>query len=155
MAPGRGIQIKRVYEPPSRLDGRRVLVERLWPRGMRSADLALDDWMKAVAPSPALRTWYGHDPEKWPEFRRRYLAELDRSGAWQELLDLARQGPVTLLYSARDPQRNSALVLRDFLMARLRRTAAGGRGRAARAVGRSRRPSGSPGRGRGRGQKTS
>jgi uncharacterized protein YeaO (DUF488 family) len=115
------IRIKRVYEAPSPDDGTRVLVERLWPRGMTRAALALDHWLKEVAPSPALRVWYGHDPAKWAAFRRRYTAELDRSGAWRPLLELAGRGPLTLLYSARDPERNSALVLRDYLRRRLRR----------------------------------
>lgn len=113
------IRAKRVYEPPSRSDGTRILVERLWPRGMRKADLVLDEWMREVAPSPALRTWYGHDPAKWPEFRRRYTAELDRTRAWLPLLDLATRGPLTLLYSARDEERNSAVLLRAYLLRRL------------------------------------
>lgn len=108
--------VKRVYEPRSGVDGTRILVERLWPRGMRKADLALDGWMKEAAPSPALRTWYGHDPKKWPEFRRRYTAELDRTRAWTPLRDLAARGPLTLLYSARDEERNSAVLLRDYLL---------------------------------------
>lgn len=113
------IRIKRVYEPPSRADGARVLVERLWPRGMRKADLLLDAWMKEVAPSPQLRAWYGHDPEKWPEFRRRYIAELTRTRAWMPLIDLAARKPLTLLYSARDEEHNSAVLLRDYLRRRL------------------------------------
>lgn len=112
--------VKRVYEPRSGVDGTRILVERLWPRGMRKADLALDGWMKEAAPSPALRTWYGHDPKKWPEFRRRYTAELDRTRAWTPLRDLAARGPLTLLYSARDEERNSAVLLRDYLLRRPR-----------------------------------
>ncbi|HXF82539.1 MAG TPA: DUF488 domain-containing protein [bacterium] len=114
------IRIKRVYEAPSPDDGTRVLVERLWPRGMSRATLVLDRWMKEVAPSPALRAWYGHEPAKWAAFRRRYIAELNRSGAWRPLLELAGRRPLTLLYSARDPERNSALVLRDYLRQRLR-----------------------------------
>lgn len=152
MIPIPRITIKRVYEPPSPDDGSRILVERLWPRGMRKTDLALDRWLKAVAPSPALRAWYGHEPAKWPEFRRRYLAELRRTEAWRPLLDLARQGPLTLLYSARDPERNSALVLRDFLADRLRPAGSAGRGRAgdspgraSRRAGRRRRPRGGGG----------
>ncbi len=114
------VQIKRVYEAPSRNDGTRILVERLWPRGMRKTDLQLDAWMKGVAPSPLLRTWYGHVPARWEEFRRRYIAELDRSGAWRPLCDLARKKRLTLLYGARDEQRNSALLLRDYLVQKLR-----------------------------------
>src|SRR5689334_5625847 len=82
-------------------DGRRVLVERLWPRGVTKARLRLDEWAKDLAPSPALRRWFGHDPERWPEFRRRYLAELRaRPAAWQPLLAAARRGRVTLIYAA-------------------------------------------------------
>lgn len=115
------VQIKRVYEAPARDDGQRILVERLWPRGFTKDALRLDDWAKDVAPSHALRGWFAHDPRKWEEFRRRYRAELDaRTDAWQPLLEAARRGPVTLLFSARDPERNSAVVLRDYLEARVR-----------------------------------
>lgn len=114
------IQTKRVYDPPSRTDGTRILVDRLWPRGMRKVDLALDAWMKEVAPGPRLRAWYGHDPTKWAEFRRRYTAELDRTEAWSTLLELARRRPLTLLFSARDEQRNSALVLRDYVLRKMK-----------------------------------
>jgi uncharacterized protein YeaO (DUF488 family) len=113
------IRIKRVYEPVARDDGRRFLVERLWPRGITKEALAAEAWVKEVAPSQELRKWYGHRVELWEEFRRRYLAELEANpGAWEPLLEAARRGPTTLLYAARDPEHNSALVLRDFLEAR-------------------------------------
>lgn len=114
------IRIKRVYEPPAPDDGARFLVERLWPRGQTKAALALDAWLRDVAPSTALRQWFGHDPAKWAEFRQRYRAELAADpAAWCPLLEAARQGPVTLLYSARDTAHNGALVLRDFLREQL------------------------------------
>ena len=114
------IRIKRVYESPSRGDGRRILVERLWPRGMRKDALEADGWQKEVAPSPELRKWYAHRVERWPEFVRRYRAELDaHPDTWQPLLAAARKGKLTLLYSARDVEHNSAVVLRDYLTERL------------------------------------
>jgi uncharacterized protein YeaO (DUF488 family) len=112
------IGIKRTYEPVSPSDGWRVLVERLWPRGMRKEDLQLSAWEKDVAPSPALRKWYSHDVSRWPEFQRRYRQELDQNPeAWRPILDVARSRQVTLLFSARDVEHNSAVVLRDYLMA--------------------------------------
>lgn len=114
------IQVKRVYDPPALDDGRRILVERLWPRGLRKADLALDRWTKELGASDGLRRWFGHSPEKWPEFQRRYWAELAQHPEHCEiLLDLARQEPVTLLFSARDTARNNAVALRAFLLERL------------------------------------
>jgi uncharacterized protein YeaO (DUF488 family) len=116
------IRIKRVYDPASRDDGRRILVERLWPRGFARDALAADGWQKEVAPSSDLRKWYGHRVERWPEFVRRYRAELDaHPDAWQPLLAAARKGRLTLLYSARDVEHNSAVVLRDYLTERMRR----------------------------------
>jgi uncharacterized protein YeaO (DUF488 family) len=113
------LQIKRAYEPPARNDGRRILVERLWPRGMKKEELVADAWLKDVAPSPALRRWFGHRVERWDEFRRRYRKELDaRPGTWEPLRSAARRGRVTLLYSAHDTLHNSALVLRDYLARR-------------------------------------
>ena len=114
------IQIKRVYEPATPEDGRRFLVERLWPRGVRTEAAAIESWLKDVSPSPDLRAWYGHDPEKWEEFQQRYRQELlANPDAWQPLLDAARAGQVTLVYSARDPDRNSAALLKAFLEERL------------------------------------
>jgi uncharacterized protein YeaO (DUF488 family) len=108
------IRIKRTYEPPARSDGRRILVERLWPRGMKKESLAADAWMKDVAPSTKLRKWFDHRVERWEEFCRRYRAELDANpAAWKPLLEAA--GTVTLLYSAHDTVHNGAVVLRDYL----------------------------------------
>lgn len=114
------IRLKRAYEPAARTDGRRVLVERLWPRGVSKARLRLDEWLKDVAPSAELRRWYGHVPERWPEFRRRYYAELRANpGAWQSLLARSRRGRVTLIYAAHDLEHNGALALKAFLDRRL------------------------------------
>ena len=110
------IRIKRAYEGPARTDGRRILVERLWPRGVKKEALAADAWMKEVAPSTQLRQWFGHRPERWQEFRRRYRAELDANpAAWKPILEAARSGTVTLLYGARDTVHNGAVVLREYL----------------------------------------
>jgi uncharacterized protein YeaO (DUF488 family) len=110
------IQIKRVYEPAEPGDGARFLVERLWPRGMKKAALEMEGCLKDVAPSTALRQWFGHDPARWAEFQRRYAAELDAApDAWAPLVAAARRGMVTLLYSARDTEHNAALALRDYL----------------------------------------
>ncbi|HLS82447.1 MAG TPA: DUF488 domain-containing protein [Steroidobacter sp.] len=114
------IRIKRTYDPVERVDGRRILVERLWPRGVKKAALEMDEWRKDVAPSTALRQWFGHRPERWPEFRRRYESELRGNiAAWSPILEAARNGTVTLLYSAHDVEHNSAVVLRDFLIGQL------------------------------------
>ena len=113
------IRIKRAYEPSEPADGKRFLVERLWPRGMKKEALAMDGWLKEVAPSPELRKWFGHRPERYEEFRRRYRGELDsKADAWRPILSEARHGPVTLLYSAHDTEHNGALVLRDYLAER-------------------------------------
>lgn len=110
------IRTKRVYEPAEASDGTRFLVERLWPRGVRKADLELTAWIKDVAPSADLRHWFAHDPAKWEEFQRRYAAELDaHPSAWQPILAAARQGPVTLLYSAHDTEHNNAVALKACL----------------------------------------
>jgi uncharacterized protein YeaO (DUF488 family) len=116
------IRIKRTYDAPERGDGQRFLVERLWPRGMKKEALALDAWLKDVAPSSELRKWFGHRVERWDEFERRYREELSENPeSWQPILEAARRGAVTLLYSAHDTEHNGALVLRDFLAAREKR----------------------------------
>jgi uncharacterized protein YeaO (DUF488 family)/alkylated DNA nucleotide flippase Atl1 len=109
------IRIKRVYDPPSRADGVRVLVDRLWPRGISKAAARVDAWMKDLAPSAALRTWFGHDPARWPEFRRRYRRELAATDARHELLAMADHQPLTLLFAAKDPDHNNAVVLREHV----------------------------------------
>ena len=110
------IRLKRAYEPAAPEDGTRLLVERLWPRGLSKERAAVDLWLKEVAPGPGLRRWFGHDPQKWDEFRRRYRAELrKRPEELERLRRLARSGPVTFVFAARDPERNSAALLRDFL----------------------------------------
>jgi uncharacterized protein YeaO (DUF488 family) len=113
------IRLKRAYDPPARGDGARILVERLWPRGVRKEALALDLWLKDIAPSPALRTWFGHEPSRFGEFVRRYHAELEaNAAAVDELRSWLRKGRVTFVYAARDPEMNSARVLRDWLRGR-------------------------------------
>jgi uncharacterized protein YeaO (DUF488 family) len=115
------IRLKRAYEPAATSDGLRVLVERLWPRGVSKARLRLDEWVKEVAPSAALRRWFGHRPERWPEFRRRYYAELRaRPAAWRPLLSAAKRRRVTFVYAAHDLQHNAALALKAFLDRRIR-----------------------------------
>ena len=111
------IQLKRAYEPPARSDGERVLVERLWPRGLTKARAALDLWPKDVAPSPELRKWFGHEPARWPEFQKRYGRELrDQPELTEQIKQLEKEhGVVTLVFSARDAERNQAVVLRDYL----------------------------------------
>jgi len=113
------VRIKRVYDPPESSDGRRFLVERLWPRGMKKEALAIDAWSKDVAPSTELRKWFGHQVERWEDFRRRYRDELAANPAtWEPIMEAAKRGPVTLLYSAHDTEHNGALVLREYLVER-------------------------------------
>ena len=108
--------LKRVYDPASAEDGFRCLVDRLWPRGVKKEAFHLTRWMKDLAPSPPLRTWFGHEPAKWGEFRSRYRAELkNKSEMLEPLLQAVKKQNVTLLYAARDPQINHALVLKQFL----------------------------------------
>ncbi len=112
--------LKRAYESASRQDGKRFLVERLWPRGVRKDALKLEAWLKDAAPSAELRRWFGHDPEKWDEFQRRYARELDcRPAAWEAILNAARHGRVTLVYSSRDTAHNNAVALARYLQGRL------------------------------------
>jgi uncharacterized protein YeaO (DUF488 family) len=116
------VRLKRAYERPSTEDGTRILIDRLWPRGVSKENAALGLWMKDIAPSAALRTWFGHDPARWQEFRRRYVDEIRRNAVlFGELRTLARQGPITLVYSAHDEAHNDAVVLRDLLLGRAAR----------------------------------
>jgi uncharacterized protein YeaO (DUF488 family) len=110
---------KRAYSLPDPSDGFRVLVDRLWPRGLRKEDARIDLWLKEVAPSPALRRWFGHDPARWREFRRRYFRELDANAAVvEELRDRARKRTVTLVYAAKDEEHSHALALEEYLRGR-------------------------------------
>jgi uncharacterized protein YeaO (DUF488 family) len=116
------IRVKRVYDKPVPSDGSRLLVDRIWPRGLKKNGLPLDGWIKEVAPSDRLRKWFGHDPKKWKEFRKRYFAELRvKPETWQPIRESARRSDVTLLYGARDSERNNAVALRDFLTVKLRK----------------------------------
>ena len=118
------IRTKRGYDPISRTDGRRFLVERLWSRGLTKAKLHVEAWLKEVGPSTELRKWFAHDPEKWDTFRRRYARELDsRPEAWQPIVSAARRGTVTLVYSSHDAQHNNAVALQQYLRAKARRPA--------------------------------
>jgi uncharacterized protein YeaO (DUF488 family) len=111
------IHLKRVYDPPSKSDGYRILVERLWPRGLTKERAAVDLWMKEIAPSPELRKWFGHDPAKWDEFSQRYLHELKKNKeATDRLSELVEShDPITFVYAARDEQHNSARLLKEFM----------------------------------------
>ena len=111
------VKLKRAYEPPAVEDGTRILVDRLWPRGIKKADAALDLWMKDVAPSTGLRQWFGHETDRWQEFRRRYVDELrQKSDLVDELRALARKGPITLVFGAHDQTHNDAMVLKEILL---------------------------------------
>lgn len=116
--PASHVQIKRAYEPPAPEDGTRILIDRLWPRGVKKEALALDQWNKELAPSTALRQWFGHDPALWTEFQRRYAAELQpQTEQMDALRALARKGRVTLVYGAHDEAHNNAVVVRALLLA--------------------------------------
>src|SRR5438874_6674748 len=112
------LRLKRVYEPPMPEDGERILVERLWPRGLRKEEARLSAWLKDLAPSTELRQWFGHEPERWEEFRQRYQSELmagDKQPLLRDLASKAKKDNVTLVYAARDEQHNGALVLKDVV----------------------------------------
>jgi uncharacterized protein YeaO (DUF488 family) len=116
------LKIKRVYESPEASDGTRFLVDRLWPRGIKKENLKMETWLKDVAPSPELRKSFAHDPAKWKEFEKRYRAELKANReAWKPILEAAKRGNATLLYSARDTEHNSAVLLKKFLEAKLKK----------------------------------
>ena len=117
------ILLKRAYDRSTRADGKRLLVERLWPRGIKKSALPLDDWVKDIAPSTELRKWFSHDPAKWAEFRRRYQAELaTKPEIWKPLLETARKSTITLVYSSHDAEHNNAVVLKEFLESRASKT---------------------------------
>lgn len=110
------VKTKRVYDPPSRSDGYRVLVDAIWPRGLKKEDARLDEWMKHIAPTTALRQWFGHDPARWEQFKKKYQRELaDKSESLALLRRRARSGSVTLLFAARDEEHNNAVVLKQVL----------------------------------------
>ncbi len=111
------VKLKRAYEAPAPEDGTRILIDRLWPRGVRKTDAAIDEWVKEIAPSTGLRKWFGHDPDRWPEFRRRYQSEIrQHPDEFGRLRALAARGPITLVFSAHDEAHNDAVVLRDLLL---------------------------------------
>ena len=113
------LKLKRAYDSPSKDDGCRILVDRLWPRGLRKSEARIEYWLKEIAPSTALRKWFGHDPARWEEFRKRYFAELDgRAPAVAALRERAERGVVTLVYGAKDEAHNHAVALRDYLSRR-------------------------------------
>lgn len=115
--PSDNVKLKRAYDLPSRSDGKRVLIDRLWPRGVKKTEAKIDEWMKDIAPSTKLRKWFGHEPARWPEFRRRYEAEVrDHPEQLERLRMLAREGPLTLVFSAHDEDHNDAVVLRELIL---------------------------------------
>lgn len=110
------VRLKRVYDDPSDSDGTRILIDRLWPRGLSKKDAQVDHWLKDVAPSAELRKWFGHDPQKWTEFRKRYRAELSDNPALDELKSVVEEeGDITLLYAAKDQEHNHAIVLKEVM----------------------------------------
>ncbi|MCB1856543.1 MAG: DUF488 domain-containing protein [Halieaceae bacterium] len=110
------IKVKRAYDTPGKQDGYRVLVDRIWPRGLKKEEAVIDRWLKEVAPSTELRRWFGHESKKWPEFCKRYAAELEnKTDAIQFLLEQGRNGTLTLIYAARNTEHNNAVALKRFL----------------------------------------
>ena len=110
------IQVKRIYEPAAKSDGARLLVERLWPRGLKKEDAKLDGWLREAAPSTALRKWFNHEPAKWDEFQKRYRDELTKNAeTWKPILEAVRKGRVTLLFSSRDGEHNNVVALKAYL----------------------------------------
>ncbi len=115
------LKIKRVYDPPSRDDGKRILIDRLWPRGLGKEAAHIDEWVKDVAPSTGLRKWFNHDPEKWGEFRRRFFAELDAEPeSVNGIIAAARKGTVTLLFGSKEERYNNAAALKEYLDSRMK-----------------------------------
>lgn len=122
---GASIRTKRIYDPPARSDGRRILIDRLWPRGLSKAAVKIDYWAQGIAPSTKLRRWYGHEPGKWQEFRRRYFAELDANpDGLAELRSQLGTGAVTLLYGSKETRLNNATALSEYLQGRAKRSRA-------------------------------
>jgi uncharacterized protein YeaO (DUF488 family) len=114
------IKIKRVYEQSSPDDGKRVLVDRLWPRGIKKEDAQIDEWMKDIAPSAELRKWFGHDPKKWGEFKKRYFSELhEKQDAVAGIVSLARKGAVTLVFASKEERFNNAVALKEYIESRM------------------------------------
>lgn len=110
------IRLKRAYDEPSKQDGTRILVDRVWPRGLKKEQAQIDHWLRDIAPSTELRQWFGHDPDKWPQFKQRYFRELNKnSAAVAELRQLAGDGRVTLVFSAKDERHNNAVALKEYL----------------------------------------
>lgn len=110
------IQLKRVYDAPAGADGKRYLIERLWPRGIKKQNLKIDAWIKEAGPSTELRKWFNHDSAKWDRFRERYFRELDRNPEiWKPIVEACRMGAVTLIYSSHDTKHNNAVALAEFL----------------------------------------
>ncbi len=115
------IKIKRVYDAPSRDDGKRILIDRLWPRGPKKEDTRIDEWPKEIAPSNALRKWLNHDPGKWDEFKKKYLAELTRKqDLLEDIIDEACKGAVTLLFGSKEKRYNNAVALKEYLDSRMK-----------------------------------
>jgi uncharacterized protein YeaO (DUF488 family) len=115
--PAGNVRLKRAYEPPAAADGMRILIDRLWPRGVSKERAAIDQWMKDIAPSTALRKWFAHDPRRWDEFRQRYAKEVHQNDALlEELRSLAGRGPITLVYAAHDQTHNDAVELRRLIL---------------------------------------
>ncbi|HZR06854.1 MAG TPA: DUF488 family protein [Candidatus Udaeobacter sp.] len=116
-----GFRLKRVYENPAKADGRRVLVDRIWPRGLTKNEAHIDDWLKEIAPSARLRKWFGHDPARWTEFKKRYTAELKvRRERIQQLVQHGRKQTVTLLFGAKDFEHNNAVALKEYIEKRMK-----------------------------------
>ena len=110
------IKVKRIYEPPSPGDGKRILIDRLWPRGMKKEEAHIDEWLKEISPSNELRKWYSHDPVKWPEFKRRYRAEISKeTELLKRIKNEGKRGTVTLLFSSKELELNNAVALKEFV----------------------------------------
>ncbi len=115
------VKIKRVYDPPSRDDGKRILIDRLWPRGLKKEDAHIDEWVKEVAPSIELRKWFGHDPSKWGNFKRRFFSELsEKQGIVGGIVSEAHRGTITLLFGSKEKHFNNAVALKEYIETRMR-----------------------------------